>query len=252
MSGPTSPAFISDPSGSRSTAVSLMPAGKMASLDTAGAVEIIEWALDRFGRRLCLATSFTDTVLIDVALSVDPDIPVFFSDTGFHFAETLATMRQAQIRYGLDLRVVRPEPAAASVWADGADACCGARKVTPLLKAIADQGFSAWLTGLRRAESASRFAAPRVSAGAHGLVKIAPLVNWSDSDVDRRVAEHDLIVNPLTGRGYPSIGCWPCTEPAIGDDPRSGRWTGSHKTECGLHRNDSAGWPSSSVGEWRP
>lgn len=250
MSGLTMPPSIAP--ADTATAVALMPVGEMAWMEQAGATEIIEWALDRFGSRLCLATSFTDTLLVDVAVSVEPDIPVFFADTGFHFAETLATMREAQVRYRLDLRVVRPEPAAASVWADGADACCGARKVAPLLRAMAEQGFTAWLTGLRRAESASRFAAPIVGADTCGLTKIAPLANWSDADVERRIAERDLLINPLTEQGYPSIGCWPCTEPAIDGDPRSGRWIASQKTECGLHGNTAADRITSAVGEGRP
>lgn len=251
MSVVTVPSSSSAPA-SAVAGVALMPAGDMAWMEQAKATEIVEWASDRFGSRLCLAASFTDTVLIDVAMSVDPDIPVFFADTGFHFAETLATVRKAHVRYELDLRVVRPAPAAASVWADGAEACCGARKVAPLLRTMAEQGFSAWLTGLRRAESASRFAAPIVSADSIGLTKIAPLANWSDDDVERRIAERGLPVNPLIEQGYPSIGCWPCTEPAFDGDSRSGRWRASNKTECGLHVNTSSNRILRAIGEGGP
>lgn len=247
-----SPLSPGSPSDLRGTGVTLLSGTVTAWTERANAEEIVEWALARFGRRLCLATSFTDTVLVDVALGVDPDIPVFFADTGFHFAETLATMREAQVRFRLDLRVVRPEPAATSLWSDGAEACCGARKVAPLLRAMSDQGFSAWLSGLRRAESAARAGTPVVSGAANGLTRIAPLANWSDADVDHRIVDRNLPVNPLVEQGYPSIGCWPCTEPAVGSDTRSGRWTGSEKTECGLHGNYVAGRPSGAVGEGRP
>ena len=210
----------------------------LSSTRHATATEIVGWALDRFGSGLCIGTSFTDTVLIDVALSVDPDIPVYFADTGFHFAETLATMKRAQARYGLDLRVVRPTRGAASVWADGVEPCCAARKVGPLLRAMAADGHSAWLTGMRRVESPTRAAAPVVAEAVGELTRIAPLAAWTDDEVERHVRGRDLIVNPLTAQGYPSIGCWPCTEPAIGGDVRSGRWTGSSRTECGLHRTE--------------
>lgn len=210
-------------------------------LERAEAETIVAMALDRFGPRLCMATSFGDTVLVDVVTAVDRDIPVFFCDTGFHFAETLATMKAAQVRYRLDLRVVRPTAQAADVWADGPDACCRARKVDGLFTTMADHGFEAWISGLRRADSPGRSTIPIIGPDPRGFTKINPLAPWSDDDVARRVIERNLIVNPLTERGYPSIGCWPCTAPVDviahdgGGDPRAGRWRSSTKTECGLH-----------------
>lgn len=206
-------------------------------LDDAAATDVVRWAVDRFGSSLCLTTSMTDTVLIHLATRVDPDIEVVFLDTGFHFAETLGTLRRAMARYALRVTTVRPEDsgeAPVDVWSAGQEACCEFRKTRPLDAFLATK--SAWLSGIRRADSPERSSTPVVEVDRRGLVKINPLARWSDDDVARYVADHQLVVNPLLSAGYPSIGCWPCTEPAIGDDARSGRWAGSTKTECGIHR----------------
>jgi len=197
--------------------------------------EVIAWAVDEFGSRLCLSASFADTLLIDLAVAVDPDIEVVFIDTGFHFAETLATVRRAMARYSLNLTVLRPAPTAADVWAHGTDTCCGSRKVAPLERHLVANA-DAWMSGLRRDDSPERANAPIVAVDPRGLVKINPLACWSSIDIERHILEHDVLVNPLTLQGYPSIGCWPCTEPASTTDPRAGRWAGTGKTECGLHR----------------
>lgn len=194
--------------------------------------DVVAWALERFGRRLVVTASFADTVLIDVATRVDPDIEVVFLDTGFHFAETLGTVRRAMERYALNLTVLRPDADAADVWADGSEACCAARKVEPLerfLLANAD----AWLSGLRRADDPSRVDAPIVSLDRRGLVKVNPLAAMTDDEYETYIDDHDVLINNLRLDGYASIGCWPCTEPS--DDGRGGRWAGSGKTECGLH-----------------
>ncbi len=199
-------------------------------LDGAPAAEIVGWAVDRFGAGLTLTTSFADTVLLDVAVGVEPDLDVVFVDTGFHFAETLETARRAQARYGLALRVVRPDPAAVDLWSDGTGSCCGARKVAPLDEAL--RGRTAWLSGLRRVDHPGRADTPVVELDGRGLVKVNPLAAWSDADVARHVEDRGLIVNPLTAAGYGSIGCWPCTTPAVG---RGGRWAGLDRVECGMH-----------------
>jgi phosphoadenosine phosphosulfate reductase len=205
-----------------------------AQLERSSAADVVEWAIGTYGPRISLAASMADTILIDIATKVDPDIEVIFLDTGFHFAETLQTLRRAQARYGLNVRVERPTPRANDLFAVGTDSCCAVRKVALLDRALADK--DAWLTGLRRAESPSRAHTPIVGLDSRGLIKICPLATWSDEDVDRYIVEHDVIVNPLQFEGYPSIGCWPCTDRvADGADPRSGRWAGSGKTECGLH-----------------
>lgn len=202
--------------------------------ETWSATDIVAWSIDTFGTRLCVAASMADTVLIDVATKVNPDIEVVFLDTGFHFPETLLTVRKAQQRYQLNLRVERAKPTVGDLFTLGTDGCCAARKVAVLDRVMADK--DGWLTGLRRAESDARATAPILSRDKRGVVKVCPLANWTDDQVMQYTIEHDVIVNPLQYQGYPSIGCWPCTSKvAEGDDPRSGRWAGSGKNECGLH-----------------
>ena len=202
--------------------------------ETAPASKIVQWAVDTFSPHLSLTASMTDAVVIDLATKIDPAIEVVFIDTGFHFPETLATVRQAMARYALNLTVLRPAPTAADRWAHGIDTCCGSRKVAPLERHLVANA-DAWLSGLRRDDSRARSTAPIIDLDLRGLVKINPLATWSAAQLDRYVLEHDVLVNPLTFEGYPSIGCWPCTEPATDDDTRAGRWAGSTKTECGIH-----------------
>jgi len=192
---------------------------------------VIRWAVDRFGARLCLTASMTDAVLIDIAVKVEPSIEVVFIDTGHHFAETLETLELVRRRYDLNLSVVSAGPAGALLGPDG---CCSLSKVALLDEALA--GRQAWMSGLRRAEAATRAQAPIVGVDLRGLVKINPIATWTDDDVAGYIADHDVPVNPLVDQGYPSVGCQPCTFPvAEGAHPRSGRWAGSSRTECGLH-----------------
>ncbi|MEO8693030.1 MAG: phosphoadenylyl-sulfate reductase [Acidimicrobiales bacterium] len=198
------------------------------------AERVVEWAVETFGSRLSIAASMADTVLVHMATKIDPDVEVVFLDTGFHFSETLVTLRRAQSRYRLNLRVERPAPNAPDLFEVGTEGCCAARKVALLDRALTDK--DAWMTGVRRSEASTRSAAPIVSRDKRGLVKVCPLATWTDDDVQRYVVENDVIVNPLQNEGYPSIGCWPCTEPVLdGEDARAGRWRGTGKTECGLH-----------------
>ena len=196
----------------------------------APAAEVLAWAVATFGADLTVASSMQDGVLIDLAVRADPAVEVVFLDTGFHFPETLATAQRMRARYRLNLVTLLPEPHAAVYGADGTEACCEARKVAPLERHLARR--AAWVTGLRRAESPSRAGASTVEwDAARGLVKVNPIVAWSDEDVARYVATHDIIVNPLRDKGFDSIGCEPCTLPGAG---RSGRW-GGERLECGLH-----------------
>jgi len=205
-----------------------------ARLEGAHPHDVIAWAVAEFAPRLSLSASFADTLLIDLAVAVEPDIEVVFIDTGFHFAETLATVRRAMTRYSLNLTVLRPMATAADVWAHGTDTCCGSRKVAPLERHLVANA-DAWMSGLRRDDSPQRANTPCVSLDRRGLVKINPLAAWSKADIARHILDHDVLINPLTFEGYPSIGCWPCTEPAGATDQRAGRWAGTGKTECGLH-----------------
>jgi phosphoadenosine phosphosulfate reductase len=198
------------------------------------APKVIQWAIDTFSPHLCLAASMQDAVLIDLATKVDPAIEVVFIDTGYHFPETLETVEAVRKRYGLNLRMMTVAAHDEELWKVDPENCCSAVKVGQLDRALA--GKAAWMSGLRRDEAASRAGAPIVARDLRGLVKVNPLANWTDLDVQGYIADHDVPVNPLLDQGYLSIGCQPCTQlPSDPGDARSGRWSGRDKTECGLH-----------------
>ena len=203
--------------------------------DRRSAQDVVRWATSTFGEGLVVTASFGDAALVHLAATAVPGIEITLLDTGYLFAETHWYAEQLRRRLGLRLRVMRPGPGVGEdVWQRDTDACCAARKVEPLQRALA--GRTAWMTGLRRADAASRATTPVVHDDPlRGVTKINPIATWSDDDVTTYHAMHDLPLHPLTDRGYPSIGCWPCTRPADASDPRGGRWAGSAKTECGLH-----------------
>jgi phosphoadenosine phosphosulfate reductase len=212
-------------------------------LEGASAEEIMQWAADTFDDRMCVASSMTDAVLIHVASLVQPGIDVLFLDTGYHFAETIGTRDAVAVTYPVNVISVTPELAVAGqdakfgprLYERDPDFCCQMRKVAPLNRAL--RRYDAWVTGVRRAETlARRQAQPVEWDPKHQMVKVNPLVGWTDDDVDNYIAERGILVNPLVYDGYPSIGCATCTmrvEP--GADPRSGRWSGTGKSECGIH-----------------
>jgi phosphoadenosine phosphosulfate reductase len=203
----------------------------LPNLDDQPAEVILEWAIEYYFPSITLASSMQDAVLVDLALKVEPRLEVFFLDTGFHFRETLDTAKALRERYDANLVVLYPELGATTWDAGGYDACCAARKVAPMERLLATK--RAWISGLRRAESASRTDARAVEWDARReMVKINPLVAWSDEDIARYSKEHDILQNPLREKGYGSIGCAPCTLPGLG---REGRWSGTSKTECGIH-----------------
>ncbi|HVT76506.1 MAG TPA: phosphoadenylyl-sulfate reductase [Acidimicrobiales bacterium] len=205
-----------------------------ASFETASPSTIIRWAVDNFAPHLCLTASMTDAVLVDLAWKVYEPIEVVFIDTGYHFPETLETVEKVRRKYGLNLRMMTVPTHDEELWKVDPENCCSAVKVGQLDRALA--GKEAWMSGLRRDEAETRANAPIVARDLRGLIKINPLANWTQQDVDGYIKDHDVPVNPLTEQGYPSIGCWPCTKPVgEGEDPRSGRWAGRDKTECGLH-----------------
>ncbi|HEY6531032.1 MAG TPA: phosphoadenylyl-sulfate reductase [Acidimicrobiales bacterium] len=198
------------------------------------ASSIIEWAVENFAPHFALAASMTDAVLIDLAVKVDPAIEVVFIDTGYHFPETLETVEAVRRQYGLNLKIMTVQRQDEPLWQADPENCCSAVKVGQLDRALS--GKAAWMSGLRRAEADSRVRAPIVARDLRGLIKVNPLATWSDLDVQGYIDDHGVIVNPLIDQGYPSIGCQPCTQkPLDPDDPRSGRWAGQAKTECGLH-----------------
>lgn len=204
---------------------------------------VLESAIETFGERLALVSSFgaESAVLLHLASRLKPDIPVLFLDTGMLFGQTLDYRKQLAARLGLtDVRDLRPAFAdlatgdpAADLWKTDTDACCNIRKVLPLDRAI--EGFDAWITGRKRFHGGDRLSLPVVEE-ADGKIKFNPLANWGKAELDAYAAEHELPAHPLVAQGYPSLGCWPCTQPAeAGEDIRAGRWKGQDKTECGIH-----------------
>jgi phosphoadenosine phosphosulfate reductase len=195
---------------------------------------VISWAVENFGDDVVMASSFQDAVLLEMTSKVAPDLEIIFLDTKFHFPETLAYMRRCQQIYGLNLRVLEPS-VGIEEFPCGSEHCCDYRKVAPMNDYLATK--SAWVTGLKRVDTPERATAPVVSYDeTRGLVKINPLVTWTDDDVDDYVEANSLPRHPLNYVGYVSIGCAPTTRPvAPGENPRAGRWAGMDKTECGLH-----------------
>jgi phosphoadenosine phosphosulfate reductase len=211
-------------------------------LEGASAHEIVQWAARTFGERFAVTASMADGVLSHVAGEAVPGITVLFLDTGYHFAETIGTRDAIAATYPVKvetimhpLRVPEHEAEYGRLYEIDPDLCCAIRKVWPLDRAL--RPYDAWAGGVRRAESRTRSDTPVVAWDAkRRKVKVNPLATWSDAQVDAYVAEHDILVNPLREIGYTSIGCEPCTRPvAPGEDPRSGRWSGRAKTECGIH-----------------
>ena len=194
--------------------------------------KVIAWAVEQFGTGLSLASSMQDAVLIDMAVAVDPSIDVFFIDTGLHFPETWDTLRAVEEKYGIKVRVVAK---AEQDWkAVDPEHCCEGAKVAGLNEAL--EGRTGWLTALKRVDAVTRVDVPVVHRDKRGLVKLNPLAAWTDDDVYGYAADHGVPVHPLVAKGYLSIGCAPCTQPVKpGEHPRSGRWAGLDKTECGLH-----------------
>lgn len=198
------------------------------------APKIIQWAVDNFAPHLALTASMTDAVLIDLAVKVHPEIEVAFIDTGYHFPETLETVETVRRRYGLNLKMMTVKHHDEALWEVDPENCCSAVKVGQLDRALL--GKSAWMSGLRRSEADTRIKAPLIARDLRGLIKINPIAMWSDDDVWGYIRDNDVPYNPLIDQGYLSIGCQPCTQPVLDpNDPRSGRWAGRDKTECGLH-----------------
>jgi phosphoadenosine phosphosulfate reductase len=214
-----------------------------ADLAGANADDLLAWTDANFGGNYVVASNMQDAVLVDLAAKVRPGVDVLFLDTGYHFVETIGTRDAVEAVYDIHILNVTPENSVAKqdelfgkdLFAREPNECCRMRKVEPLSKAL--RGYVAWVTGIRRVEAPTRANAPLISFDrAFGLVKINPLAAWTDEDVQNYIEANDVLVNPLVHEGYPSIGCAPCTaKPVEGADPRSGRWQGLSKTECGLH-----------------
>ncbi len=214
-----------------------------ADLADASAEDLLRWTDENFGGAYVVASNMQDAVLVEMAAKVRPGVDVLFLDTGYHFAETIGTRDAAEAVYDVHVVNVMPELTVPEqdeahgkdLFARDPASCCRMRKVEPLAKALS--GYRAWVTGIRRVEAPTRANAPVISFDeAFGLVKINPLAAWSDEQMQDYINTNGILVNPLVDEGYPSIGCKPCTaRPEPGSDPRSGRWQGLAKTECGLH-----------------
>jgi phosphoadenosine phosphosulfate reductase len=214
-----------------------------AALEGAPTLEVIRWAAATFGDRICLTSSMSDAALIHLVSKVKPGIDVLFVDTGYHFAETIGTRDAVEAVYPVNVinvtpsRTVEEQEAALGprLFGRNPDLCCHLRKVEPLGRAL--EGYMAWFSGIRRDETASRRDRRVVEWDRRrGMVKVNPILDWSQEDMDNYIEDNGVLVNPLHYDGYPSIGCAPCTRPvAPGEDPRSGRWAGLGKTECGIH-----------------
>jgi phosphoadenosine phosphosulfate reductase len=212
-------------------------------LETASAQDILRWAVEQFGDRFAIASSMGDGLLAHLAASVSPGIDILFLDTGYHFAETIGTRDAVASSYDVNVRTILPLLTVAQqdaehgpeLWNRDPTSCCAMRKVEPLARAL--EPYVAWGSGVRRDEAVTRRDTRVVEWDPkRGKVKVNPIATWTQEDVDAYVEKHGVLVNPLAYDGYPSIGCAPCTHRvAPGEDPRSGRWSGQAKTECGIH-----------------
>jgi phosphoadenosine phosphosulfate reductase len=212
----------------------------MHDLEHLSAEEVLAEAVERFHPRLAVACSFQKeaSVILDMLAAIEPSTRFFTLDTGLHFEETYETWRAVEEHYGIDIEGVTPitlrRQAALhgdELWRNDPDRCCTLRKVRPLRDVLA--GRDAWVTGLRREQSRERADTPKLHWDAkHDLWKLNPLADWTERDVWRYIADHDVPYHPLHDRGFGSIGCAPCTRAG---DGREGRWAGTDKVECGLH-----------------
>jgi phosphoadenosine phosphosulfate reductase len=213
-------------------------------LAEATADEALRWTVDTFGDDFIVASNMQDAVLIDLATKVKSDVDVLFLETGYHFPETIGTRDAVQVVYP-DVNIVNAQAEQSVAEQDAeygaklhdrdAALCCNLRKVVPLKKTLAN--YSAWVTGVRRVDAPTRANTPIVTWDErNGLVKINPIAAWTDDEFNGYIREHSILENPLVSIGFLSIGCAPCTAKVeAGQDPRSGRWAGQSKTECGLH-----------------
>jgi phosphoadenosine phosphosulfate reductase len=220
------------------------------SLSEATPWEILRWAVDHYYPKLTMATAFgpEGCTILHMLSQIEPRVRVFNLETGYQFEETLKLRDRIAEQYGIEVELIRPDTTVAEyeaqhggpLYRTNPDQCCYDRKILPLRRAVA--GYEAWISAIRADQSPDRARADVVSWDAKfSLVKINPLLRWSLRDVWAFVVTHKVPYNPLHDRGYPSIGCWPCTRAvAPGEGERSGRWAGQAKTECGLHSLDSS------------
>ncbi|CAG1012651.1 phosphoadenosine phosphosulfate reductase [Anaerolineae bacterium] len=216
-----------------------------AEFEKAAPQDILKWAATRFGERLALVTSFQPTGIVTLHMlsEIAPHTPVLTLDTGLLFPETYTLINELEQRLNLNLIRLRPaqtveqqaEAHGPELWARNPDQCCNLRKVIPLDQSL--KGYDAWITGLRRDQSEGRSSVQVVAWDQkHQNLKLCPFATWTEEMIWLYLNAHELPYNHLHDQGYPSIGCYPCTQPAApGADKRAGRWVNSAKTECGIH-----------------
>jgi phosphoadenosine phosphosulfate reductase len=235
------------------------PALRVPDVEAMQAEEVLLWAHDQFGDRLCLTCSWQrqSSALVHMIFGeLGLDIPVIELDTQLFFRETYETRDRLVERYGLKL--IRPDVISVAeqhaqeghnLWERDPDRCCHIRKVEPLEHAL--EPFDAWITGIRREQALTRADAQRVEWSArYSVWKVQPIVDWDSKRVQAYIQVNEVPYNPLHDAGYPSIGCIPCTRPVlVGEDERAGRWSGADKIECGIHdRSAQHVEPSNSKG----
>ena len=213
------------------------------ALAGAPAEDVVRWAADTFGDRMCITSSMTDAVIVHLVSQVRRGVDVIFLDTGYHFAETIGTRDAVSAIYPVNVINVTPAQTVAEqdeqmgprLYSRNPDLCCYLRKVVPLEQAL--EPYDAWVTGVRKDETDARSDTRVVQWDSRReMVKVNPIVDWTQDQVDAYIADNGILVNPLLLDGYGSVGCAPCTRRLLeGEDSRAGRWAGLNKTECGLH-----------------
>jgi phosphoadenosine phosphosulfate reductase len=236
----------------------LLPAAEVSSLnqkfEDAYPLDILRWAFDQSGlERVAIASAFQaeGTVVMHLATTIRPDVPILFLETGYQFAETLAFKEQLTERFGLNVvdlvgdYTVEQQAAALGprLYERDPELCCELNKVRPMFDALRE--VDAWITAFRRESSPTRASAPFVEQYElepdRWIVKVNPMAAWTKQEVWRYLREHDLPHNPLYDLGYASIGCAPCTRMQFPGEPeRAGRWAGLSKWECGIHQAEAA------------
>ena len=217
-----------------------------ARFETATPEQILAWAVEQFFPKLTMATAFgpEGCVILHMLSRIERRVSVFNLETGYQFAETLELRDRLAAKYGIEIELRRPKLTVTQyeaqhggpLYKTNPDQCCFDRKIVVLREAVVD--MHAWISGIRRDQSSGDRAGASIVGWDHkfGLVKINPLANWTKGDVWSLITKEEIPYNPLHDKGYPSVGCWPCTRVVqIGEDERAGRWSGVDKTECGLH-----------------
>ena len=204
--------------------------------------EILEWAIENYWPAIVMSSSFqTQSVpLLHIIAQIKPELPIYFLDTGRHFPETLLFKEKLQKTWGLNIIALRNgqgekegSQSGEPLYRTNPDKCCYMNKVEPMRKAL--QNIQAWITGIRREQTVQRAQANILEYQPNGLIKINPLLNWTQHDLWRYIHDYNLPLHPLFSKGYLSVGCAPCTRPVLpGENERAGRWSGTDKVECGL------------------